>query len=104
MGLSTTGKIPPANEVVEQDGHVFDAANSEESLFSLTDEVSSILIQAHPSNAGNIYIGFDDTLTSDNGVVLEAGASLAMEMDTFNQQIYALADNVGDDVRYFSMK
>lgn len=52
-----------------------------------------VSIQAHPDNAGYIYIGFDNTVTDANyAFVLSAGSMVSINLDASAAlEIYAIA-------------
>lgn len=66
----------------------------------------AVLIQASPTNVGNVYIGGpgvtkpDGSTDTTTGIGLAAGEVLqAMPVDNLNRY-YFISDNVGDDVLY----
>lgn len=44
--------------------------------------VSSIIVQALPSNSGSIFIG-DSSVTSSKGIVLTAGSAVEIQADSY---------------------
>lgn len=70
---------------------------------------SMVNFKAHPDNAGNVYIGFANTVTAVNGTgdttsgfILDAGQETGWlpvpSLDVF----WRICDNAGDDLTYMA--
>ena len=83
-----------------------DAAGTAQA-FSATREVfCSLTVQAHPDNAGDVYVG-GPAVSSATGIVLGPGDSfplLSSEGDSINIQfLYGDAANTGDDINFIGV-
>jgi hypothetical protein len=58
-------------------------------------QISSILVKAHPDNAGRIWIRANGTATSNNAWPLDAGEGINIAVDCFSQAS-ALIETTGD--------
>lgn len=78
----------------------FSSANDAQRVVGLGNETETVLVVAPPGNSGIIYIGFDDEVTTSNGVPLEAGAGLSFDVDANELGVFAVADTANDSLRY----
>lgn len=60
----------------------------------------SVVIQSVAANTGIVYVGGDNTVTTANGLQLEAGRSLSIDVVGVDQ-LWAVASAAGQDVRVF---
>lgn len=65
-----------------------------------------VYLTATPSNAGNVYIGGDSTVTVDNGttdtttgLLIAPGQTRVFFVDNLNR-LYRICNNAGDDLTY----
>lgn len=102
-GGSTGTQNIPVNEVDEYDSLGFTSANNNQRVFNLDSETQSVVIVAKPSNSGVIYIGFNDQVTTDNGLPLKAGGSTVLPLDVSQVDVFAVADTGGDEIRFAAL-
>lgn len=57
-----------------------------------------VVIKANEANTGNIYVG-DSSVSSSNGLVLEAGESVMVGIDDVSK-VYIDSDNDGEGITY----
>lgn len=100
----TSGASTPANQGVEFDQEQLDSTTDPEDIFSDVDETTSIIIRALPGNAGNVFVGFDGSVTANNGFPLEAGDTLSMDLDVGEQDIFIIPASAGDSVAFLSVR
>lgn len=100
--ISTTGKDVPSNEGADYGFMQFVEANDPDNVMDPTLETDSWILRGHPENDGVIYIGWDDDVTVRTGFPISAGDAVAIDMDNSKQVIYAVADTVGDELRYIA--
>lgn len=100
---STTSQEVPINEAEDYDGIGFTSANDSQRVVDLNDETQVVILVAHPDNNGIIYVGFDDNLSTGNGLPLSAGGSTVLPVDASQLGVFALADTVGDEIRYAAL-
>lgn len=61
---------------------------------------TSLVVQnAHATNT--LYVGSDSSVTTSNGVVVAAGASVTF--DDYTGDVYGIASGASTDVRYFQV-
>lgn len=97
MGI--TGLDQPSTQGVDFDNFALDTT-AQEIVFS--GDSGSVIIIAHPNNAGLAFIGWDDTVDSGNGFPLEAGSAISFDLDVGQQSIFAMANNSGDRLRFMT--
>lgn len=102
-GGSTATQNVPSNKVVGNDDITFAVTDNAERVVPIGDETASVAIAAHPDNSGIIYVGFDDEMSEDSGFPLVAGTTLSMDIDANQEGIFALADTIGDEVRWIAL-
>lgn len=102
-GGSTGVQDVPINRADDYDSLAFATANDEQRVFDLNDETQLVIVVADPGNTGIIYIGFDDNLTTNNGLPLESGGSTVLPIDVSQLGVFALADTAGDEIRYAAL-
>lgn len=102
-GGSTASQDLPSNNVAGNDQIEFALANEPERVVPIGTETTTVAIVAHPDNSGLIFIGFDDEMTSDDTIPLQAGASMSVDIDANQQGLFALADTIGDEIRWMAV-
>lgn len=97
-GIAATGASTPDTD----GGYGVEDVNSagETEVLVGASRTSSVLIRAGDGNSGTIYIGFDDDVSSSNGMFLSSGESLSIDVDNSESPIFFTGDNAGDEVRY----
>lgn len=65
-------------------------------------ECSAVALKAASDNAGTIYIGGDDSVTSSNGYYLAAGEELTLQVSDVSQ-IYAIASDAAQGLHYLAL-
>lgn len=96
----STGQAKPATKGESYGRQVFEDTNNPESIFALGTDSLSVFIQAHPDNSGRIFLGFDDAVDSNTGIVLEAGDTISISLDLDEQNLWGLPVNANDEVRF----
>lgn len=108
MGASgsadSEGKSVPATSGVAYGREVIESTSSAERIFDLGLETSSVLIQANPNNSDNLFIGWDEDVDSDSGVILEPGDTITIDIDLNVQNVWAIAASSNDDLRFLAMR
>lgn len=102
-GGSVGAQDIPVNEVDEYDSLEFASANDEQRVFDVDSQTQAIVIAAHPNNSGVVFIGFDDDVTVNNGLPLSAGGHIILPVDASTVGVFAVADTLGDELRYAAM-
>lgn len=67
-------------------------------------ESTSWVVRAEPSNNDPVYLGWDEELETSNGMILQAGENISIDMDNSAQELRAVSDTVGDAVRYLAVE
>lgn len=101
---TTTGKDRPATLGVTYGRQVFESTSDAERIFPLGLETNAIFIQANPDNSDNIYVGWDDEVTSNTGIVLEPGDFFGIGVNLDDQNVWGIPDTADDDVRFIAMR
>jgi hypothetical protein len=101
---STSGKNKPATSGTTYGRQVLESTTEAERIFSLGIESTSVLIQANPNNSDVVYVGWDNSVDADSGVILEAGTSISLDVDLSQQNVFALPASADDDVRFLVME
>lgn len=96
----STGQSKPSTRGETYGRQVFEEANTPERIFSLGVESVSVLIQAHPDNAGRVFIGFDDGVDSNTGIVISPENNISIDLDLDKQNLYGVANNANDEIRF----
>lgn len=65
-------------------------------------ESGSYIVRAGENNTGTIYLGWDDDVTSSNGFPLKSEESFSADINNASQQLWAIADNNGDELRHIA--
>lgn len=102
-GGSVGAPDAPSNNGIGPDSIEFAIANNAQRVVPLNTEVEEVAIRAMPGNEGLIYIGFSEDVTADTGFFLEASDSITLKVDTNQQGVYAMADTVGDELRWIAL-
>ena len=100
---STGTQDVPINEAEDYDRVQFATANDEQRVIDLNDETQVVILVAHPNNSGIIYVGFDDEVTDNTGLPLASGGSTVLPIDASTLGVFALADTIGDELRYAAL-
>lgn len=66
-------------------------------LSSQSFKVKTITIKADDDNTGNVFVGFDDTVSPTNGFRLAAGQGLELLIDDVSK-VWVVADTAGQKV------
>lgn len=103
MSTSTEGLDQPSTNGEGFNVEDLNAANDPQRIFPLDIESGSIIIRAAPGNAGNVHIGFDDTVSVNNGLMLEPGDTIGFDLDVSEQNIFFVGNNAGDEVRWMAI-
>jgi len=106
VGTGTAGsstQTRPGTRGEDYGREVFENAGEAERVFAIETETTSVFIQAHPDNNDNIFIGWDDNVDSNTGVILEAGAGLSFPVDVSVQNLWAVAAQANDEIRYIAL-
>jgi len=101
----TVGGNPQDSPSTEGAGYgavTLPAANQPTEAVPSTTETTSVLIRADINNSGAIYIGYDDQVTTANGLILDSGESVSLNLDISSQDIYFVGANAGDQVRWLA--
>ena len=72
-------------------------ANVAERITSQEIDIAIMLLKAKAGNGGKIYVGFDEVLTSSNGMELEASGWISIPIDRADK-VFVLTDNATDGV------
>lgn len=96
---STTGQVKPATKGETYGRVVLESTSSAERIFALSTDSLSALIQAHPDNTDNIFIGWDSDVDSDSGIVLEPGSNISIDVDLDEQNMWAIPASADDELR-----
>jgi hypothetical protein len=94
------GLNQPATDGVDYDNIALSDTDSTEVV--VEGGTGSILLVAHPANSDIVYLGWDEQVSSSNGLPLEAGAGASFDIDVSTQPIYAIADSSGDRLRFIA--
>ena len=78
-------------------------AGTEQRIRNTAERVLSASFKGRPANIGNVFIGFDTTITSTNGWTLAPGNTLAIDFAVLGGSVlantfYVDAATNGDDV------
>ena len=65
-------------------------------------EVISVLITAKSGNSGDIFIGGNDSVSGDTGIILAAGNSILVDVDNFNK-LFVNSQNDNDGVSFLGL-
>lgn len=103
MSTSTEGLNQPSTTGEGFDTSDLDAANDAERVFPIGLNSGSIIMRAAPGNAGPVYLGFDDTVTTSNGFPLEAGDTISIDIDVSQQAIFFVGNNAADEIRWMAI-
>lgn len=103
MSISTEGLEQPSTQGEDYNSTALDSANSPERIFPVGLESGSVIIIAHPDNSGRVHLGFDTDLTTNNGLTMEAGSSISMDINVSQQNIFFVGANAGDEVRWLAI-
>lgn len=85
------------------DSTTLDSTSDPTRVFPVDRETTSIIIQNHPDNSGRIFVGFDDTVDSSTGFVLETGDTFTIDIDVSEQQVFAVPNNANDEIRHMDI-
>lgn len=99
----SSGQPRPATSGKSYGREVLESAGDAERLFAIGTDSLSILIQANPDNSDNIFIGWDDEVDSNTGIILEPGDVIGMDLDVENQNVWAVSAAANDDLRFMVM-
>lgn len=99
MSAGPPGPTQPQNVGADYGVTTLAASNDPEIVFPTDTNTKSIFVIAPPGNSGVVYLGWDDDVTTSNGVPLQSGSGISFDIDTFNAQLYAVADTGGDELR-----
>lgn len=102
MSVGSNELNQPSTHGADYDSEVLENADDPESISTGT-ESGSLILQAHPDNAGRVFVGWDSDVTSNNGFVLAAGDVLSIDIDLSSQQVFVVANNANDEVRFLVM-
>lgn len=93
----------PSTEGVDFGRTVVGEASTNEVILSPTESTGSIIIRAEVENAGQVFLGFDDSVDDTNGFQMEAGDVISMDIDALSQPIFVFALNANDAVRFMAL-
>lgn len=100
--MGFVGRDQPATNGEGYNQESLETAGEAELVVSAGLETRSVIIIAHPGNSGNIYLGWDDDVSSTTGFPLEAGVGIAVDLDANEQAIWFDADNASDTVAWMA--
>ena len=103
MGGAGTGTPTPANTDGVEYGQV-DIGTTPEVPFSESQETAFILARSDPNNGDDIFWGWDDSVDSNSGIVLQAGEDLSMGLNVEDQSIYFVSSSGTQTLHIASMK
>ena len=75
------------------------AAGTAELLITMGDRATAIIIKAHTTNSGNIFVG-PSTVDKDDGFILDAGEEVTIKFDMGQTDIYIDSETNDDGVSY----
>lgn len=100
--VSTTGKDVASNEGAGYGRKRFVETEDPDNLIDPTLETESIILRAHPDNTGEIFVGWDDEVTAEDGFPLSPGDAVTFDVDNSRQVIYGVANSAGDQIRFIA--
>lgn len=103
MSISGSELDQPSTEGEGYGRATLSAINDPERIFPLDTETGSIIIRANPDNAENIYLGFDDTLTTTNGFAMESGDTISIDINVAQQAIWFVGEDANDSVHWMAI-
>lgn len=100
FGTGGAPKDTPSTNSLEYDTETVTSGNPEP-VFSEADETRSVVLVANPNNGDLIFFGFDDNVSSTQGIPLDAGGSIAIGLDVSEQNVFVDA-NSGTQTYHFA--
>lgn len=97
--IGGSGLNQPATDGIDYDNQALTTSAEE---LTIAGESGSVLLRAHPNNSDIIFIGWDDSVTTSNGMPLESGDFISLDVDISQVSIFAIAISGGDRVRWIT--
>lgn len=76
----------------------FLVTNDPERITPIGDNTQAVIFRADPNNGGIVYLGFQDDITTGEGIPLQAGEAFSAEININEQPMYGVADTANDTV------
>jgi len=70
------------------------------SVLNTNRATGSVSVRAPDTNIAPVFIGFDDDVTRDNGFPLYPRDAVGLDLNLRQQEIYVVAAEDADEVRY----
>lgn len=102
MSVGGEGRTQPATEGPAFGVRDFTGTTDPEPIFPVGTVTGSVLVQANPNNGDNIFIGWDDTVDATNGIIMEPGDTITIDIDTSDQNLFAVPANAADELRFLA--
>jgi len=88
MSIGGNSKSVPATEGVEFGSDTISASSGSKPIFGGNLESRSIIILADLDNDNPVFLGWDDGVSPSNGIKLSPGASLSIDLDVSEQNVF----------------
>lgn len=102
-GFSSGGASDPATSG-NYDSTTLGDTSDPTRIYPANRETSSIILQSHPDNSGRIFVGFDDTVDSSTGFILESGDTFNIDADMSELPVFAIPNTANDELRHMDIE